>query len=142
MAITLACVRREIGFRERVYPRFIEKGKMKQAEADYQIEESQATAPSVAPIAEAARELLEAVEMDEHNEAIRHGKKGKAWSGDFVRKQKWSAMANLSNLLRAQRCEVCNDTGIEVFGPEPMMQRPCPWCRPTDDGLPHLNRRD
>lgn len=32
------CAERELGMRRRVYPGWIEKGRMKQAEADYQIE--------------------------------------------------------------------------------------------------------
>lgn len=33
----IKAVIRELGFRERVYPGWVAKGKMKQAEADYQI---------------------------------------------------------------------------------------------------------
>lgn len=33
----IACVEREIGFRERVYRRWVEAGKMKQEKADYEI---------------------------------------------------------------------------------------------------------
>lgn len=33
----IACVKREIAMRQRVYPRFIESGKLKQTKADYEI---------------------------------------------------------------------------------------------------------
>jgi len=33
----IACIEREIGFRERVYPRWVAAGKMKQEKADYEI---------------------------------------------------------------------------------------------------------
>lgn len=33
----IACVRREIGFRERCYPRWVEGGKMKQPAADREL---------------------------------------------------------------------------------------------------------
>jgi hypothetical protein len=33
----IACVQREIGFRERVYPRWVAAGKMKQEKANYEI---------------------------------------------------------------------------------------------------------
>lgn len=37
--------------------------------------------------------LLQAVEMDLHNEAIRHGAKGKAWDGNFVARELRTAWA-------------------------------------------------
>jgi hypothetical protein len=48
---------------------------------------------------EAAHDLLVACEMDEHNDAIMHGKKGKAWSGEFVRKMRSQAMADVRALV-------------------------------------------
>ncbi len=38
----IACVRREIKMRQDVYPRWVGKGKLRQAEADYQIVAMQA----------------------------------------------------------------------------------------------------
>lgn len=37
LAKQIACVEREIGFRERVYPRWVAASKMKQDKADYEI---------------------------------------------------------------------------------------------------------
>jgi hypothetical protein len=33
----ITCLRREIGYRERVYPRWCSQGKMKQDKADYEV---------------------------------------------------------------------------------------------------------
>jgi hypothetical protein len=38
----LACARRELSFRQRVYPRLVENGKMTQAEADKELARMQA----------------------------------------------------------------------------------------------------
>ena len=37
LAKQIACIEREIGFRGRVYPRWVASGKMKQEKADYEI---------------------------------------------------------------------------------------------------------
>lgn len=56
----------------------------------------------------AARDLLQACDMDEHNEAIMHGKTGKAWSGEFVRKQRIDAMKRVRALMTDKyRCTKC-----------------------------------
>jgi hypothetical protein len=63
--------------------------------------------PSAAVGTEAARqalvvgadELLQVAEMEERNEAIRHGKRGKAWDGAFVRKMKLEAMGKVRAAL-------------------------------------------
>lgn len=53
-----------------------------------------------APIlAEAANDLLVAVEMEQHNEALLHGKTGKAWDGDFVRKRLLQAISDVRAAL-------------------------------------------
>ena len=56
----------------------------------------------------AARALLAACDMDEHNQAISYGKKGKAWNGEFVRKSRIEAMARVRALTPdIYRCTKC-----------------------------------
>jgi polyhydroxyalkanoate synthesis regulator phasin len=50
----IACVRREIGMRKRVYPGWVQRGKMTQEEADRQIE-----------VMEAVQATLETLQADE-----------------------------------------------------------------------------
>ena len=59
-------------------------------------------------LAQASRDLLSACDMDEHNEAIMHGKPGKAWSGEFVRKLRRNAMTAVRALTPdTYRCTKC-----------------------------------
>jgi hypothetical protein len=53
----LACAVREVGQRARVYPRFVEKGSMSQAQADLQIDMMEAIAEHFAEMAEKERLL-------------------------------------------------------------------------------------
>lgn len=52
----IACVKREIGLRERVYPRWIEKKRMSQQKADHEMEAMRAVLVSLEEIA--ARQRL------------------------------------------------------------------------------------
>lgn len=47
----------------------------------------------------AADKLLQAAEMEERNHAIAHGKRGKAWDGAFVRREKLAAMEAVRTAL-------------------------------------------
>lgn len=47
----IACVKREIAMRERVYPRFIESGKLKQQKADREIEAMKAVLETLTVLA-------------------------------------------------------------------------------------------
>lgn len=49
-------------------------------------------------LTEAAHDLLLACDMEEKNEAIAHGKPGKAWSGAFIRRTKLDAMKRIREL--------------------------------------------
>jgi hypothetical protein len=48
----IICVKREIGMRQRVYPRWVASGKMKQDKADYEIATMEAVLKTLAELTE------------------------------------------------------------------------------------------
>ena len=62
------------------------------------LEESVALQSHYCALEKAARALLAACDMDDHNQAISYGKKGKAWNGEFIRKSRIEAMARVRAL--------------------------------------------
>ena len=57
LAEQIACVRREIAMRERVYPKWVEGGRMKQADANRELETMKAVLETVQKVENAARML-------------------------------------------------------------------------------------
>ena len=57
LAEQIACVTREIGMRRRVYPRWIQAGRMKQDEADREIARMEAVLATLQGLAEKERLL-------------------------------------------------------------------------------------
>ena len=53
-------------------------------------------------LADAARQLLDAFEMHETNEAIAHGAKGRPWDGNFVRQEMLNAAEKVRVALRSR----------------------------------------